>query len=66
MNTETSLPASPTTYRKGTRFVSFYSTTEAPTAFLQVEHKSETAAQKGSWQSSAMKAIWIYRGYVAV
>lgn len=52
--------------RAGTKFVSYYSTTEAPASFLQVEHRSEEAARKGSWQSAAMKAVWHYRGYVAL
>lgn len=55
-----------TTTRKGTQFVSFYSTTENQDRFMTVEHKAEGPARKGSWQSPAMKNVWIYRGYVAV
>lgn len=55
-----------TVTRKGTKFVSFYSTTENPTGLMTVEHRSETAARKGQWQSSAMRAVWIYRGFVPV
>lgn len=51
--------------RKNSKFVSFYSTTENPNHFLRVEHTSETAARKGSWQSAAMRKVWIYRGYRA-
>jgi hypothetical protein len=52
--------------RKGTKFVSFYSKASAPEEFLLVDHRSETQAQKGSWQSASMRNVWIYRGYVAV
>jgi len=65
MNTETSLPAHQQ-IRKNAKFVSFYSRTDAPTEYMTVEHTSENAARKGSWQSSAMKKIWIYRGYRAI
>lgn len=54
------------TTRNGTKFVSFYSTTENQDRYMAVEHRAEGPARKGSWQSPAMKKIWIYRGYVAV
>jgi hypothetical protein len=49
--------------RKNAKYVSFYSRAETPEKFLRVEHTSLKAAQKGSWQSPAMKAVFIYRGY---
>ena len=52
--------------RKGTKFVSFYSKSETPEKYLRVEHKAEGPASKGTWQSPAMKKIFIYRGYAAV
>jgi hypothetical protein len=52
--------------RKAAKFMSFYSTTENPEAFLIVEHTSENAARKGSWQSAAMKAHWHYRGFAPI
>lgn len=54
--------------RKGTKFISFYSKADdAPEAgYLTVEHRSETAAAKGSWQSASMRNVWLYRGYAAV
>lgn len=64
--TEISLPTDYVPVRKGAKFVSFYSRTEAPNDFLAVEHTSENAARRGSWQSSAMRKIWIYRGYRAI
>jgi hypothetical protein len=45
------------------QFVSFYSSIDEPFNYLHVEHRSETAAQRGSWQSAAMRAHFIYRGY---
>lgn len=52
--------------RKNAAWMSFYSTAGNPEGFLTVEHTSEAAARKGSWQSPAMKAQWIYRGFAPV
>jgi hypothetical protein len=49
--------------RKAAKFVSFYKKGDD---ILTVEHTSEKAAQKGSWQSASMKLVWIYQGYATI
>jgi hypothetical protein len=52
--------------RKNAQWMSFYSTVEEPERYLAVDHATEQAAQRGSWQAAYLKAIWIYRGYAPI
>lgn len=54
--------------KTATKFISFYSKIgdKPEDGYLMVEHRSENAARKGSWQSAGMRKIWVYRGYAPV
>jgi len=54
--------------RMATKFVSLYSKVgdKPEDGYLTVEHRTENAARKGSWQSKEMRKVWVYRGYVAI